>query len=162
MLLPCFSFLFTPIISYCLKLVKLELVACCLTLAAWSLSLWPSTPRPACFILITQVTGLLAIRARCLTPDLSRCTANYPRILEGTEIRAQVWAFIRCDQFTYRKFLRHFYSTATHDQALDDAWTIPKHLRLLYASSKSWPQISGTVATLQVAPEIRAQGRRCA
>jgi len=25
-----------------------------------------------------------------------------------------VWAFIRCDQFTYRKFLRHFYSTATH------------------------------------------------
>ena len=26
----------------------------------------------------------------------------------------QVWAFIRCDQFTYRKFLRHFYSTATH------------------------------------------------
>ena len=52
-------------------------------------------------------------------------------------IRAQVWAFIRCDQFTYRKFLRHFYSTATHDQALDDAQTIPVHLRLLYASSKS-------------------------
>ena len=28
-------------------------------------------------------------------------------------IPAQVWAFIRCDQFTYRKFLMHFYSTAT-------------------------------------------------
>ena len=25
-----------------------------------------------------------------------------------------MWAFIRCDQITYRKFLRHFYSTATH------------------------------------------------
>ena len=25
-----------------------------------------------------------------------------------------LWAFIRCDQITYRKFLRHFYSTATH------------------------------------------------
>jgi len=25
-----------------------------------------------------------------LTPDLSRCTANNPRILEGTEIWAQV------------------------------------------------------------------------
>ena len=30
---------------------------------------WPSTPRPACFILITQVTGLLDLRSRCLTPD---------------------------------------------------------------------------------------------
>jgi len=27
-----------------------------------------------------------------LTPDLSRCTANYPRIPRGTEIRAQVWS----------------------------------------------------------------------
>jgi len=32
-----YSFLFTPIISYCLKLVKL--VACCLKLEAWALTL---------------------------------------------------------------------------------------------------------------------------
>ena len=29
----------------------------------------PSTPRPACFILIARATGLLSIRDRCLTPD---------------------------------------------------------------------------------------------
>ena len=29
-------------------------------------------------------------------------------------------AFIRCDQFTYRKFLRHFYSTATYWSQISD------------------------------------------
>ena len=51
--------------------------ACGLTLVApGSQSRFPgpacersSTPRPACFILITQVTGLLSVRDRCLTPD---------------------------------------------------------------------------------------------
>ena len=40
-----------------------------------------------------------------MTPDLSRCTANYPRILEGTEIRAQVISYI----IIYHTFVKFFF-----------------------------------------------------
>ncbi len=53
------------------------------------------------------------------------------------------WAFIRCDQFTYRKFLRHFYSTATH--LLD-----PRSLGISQNTSRTLVAVTAQVIRAQV------------
>ena len=69
------------------------LEACCLKLVACALFLfffnffWPSSEGDEQTIPVHL--KLLYVSTTALTSDLSRCTANYPRILEGTEIRAQ-------------------------------------------------------------------------
>jgi len=42
------------------------------------------------------------------------CQACSLELVACSFFLGQVWAFIRCDQITYRKFLRHFCSSATH------------------------------------------------
>jgi hypothetical protein len=112
------------------------MIACCLELGAWSLELVALAKlfttririrRPATNSLTLDKQELFYIEVFHSNPldPRSPCRATLvrydTRLQVSRETRAQVWAFIRCDQFTYRKFLRHFYSSATH--------TGPKGLR---------------------------------